>query len=55
MAISNALHEMLKVIGSLNPPGCYSCHNKTLAFGVRVCGIGKPEPKPGCECPFWKK
>ena len=39
----------------IKPQGCDACQNKTRAFGVRVCRLGKPEPKTGATCAFWRK
>ena len=39
----------------IKPQGCDACQTKTLAFGVRVCRLGKPEPKTGATCAFWEK
>ena len=48
---SSAAAEMLRIFGSVTKPAadCESCAKKKYAFGVRVCGIGLPEPK-GNQC-----
>ena len=46
---------VLDLFGSLAKPVCTECANKKYAFGVRICGLAKPEPKDGEKCDFWRK
>ena len=51
----NPADQLSKLFGFTDLPknGCDTCKQQKKAFGVAVCGIGKPAPKDS-SCAYWK-